>query len=90
MSKGRLAELRAHAEEGAELLVIRRDTLLWLLSHAEDCADLEQRLAVAVEALEEIADGNGCNARYGPGCDHECKRLAGTSLSRIGAGKEGE
>lgn len=32
------------------------------------------------EALDEIADGNGCNSRYGPGCDWECKHIARAAL----------
>lgn len=31
-------------------------------------------------ALEEIAEGNGCNSKYGPGCDTHCKQIAYEAL----------
>lgn len=33
------------------------------------------------EALEHIAEGNGCSSRYGPGCDTHCKTLARAALA---------
>ena len=32
------------------------------------------------KALEEIADGDGCNSRHGPGCNHRCKDIAREAL----------
>jgi hypothetical protein len=42
---------------------------------AENAALREDR-ARLVEALEEIAEGDGCNSRVGPGCDWKCKNIA--------------
>lgn len=44
--------------------------------HVKVRDSLQRRLGVCVEALEEIADGNGCNSKYGPGCDTACKDIA--------------
>lgn len=36
------------------------------------------------DALEEIADGNGCSSKYGPGCDVHCRALARAALDGKG------
>lgn len=33
-------------------------------------------------ALEEIAEGDGCNCRVGPGCDMKCKDIARAALAK--------
>lgn len=32
-------------------------------------------------ALDEIADGDGCNSKHGPGCDTRCKDIARRALA---------
>lgn len=44
-----------------------------LLIHAPDL----------LEALEEIADGDGCNCRVGPGCDWKCKDIAHAAITKV-------
>jgi len=36
----------------------------------------EARVSKLEAALEEIADGMGCDSKYGPGCDTHCKTIA--------------
>lgn len=52
--------------------------------------DLEQRSNAALiaaapdllAALEEIAEGDGCNCRVGPGCDMKCKDIARAAIAK--------
>jgi hypothetical protein len=62
----RLEELRAKVNAGA------------MLSRAE-CTQLLDALEKATTALEEIGEG-ACGAKYGPGCDGLCKRVAYEAL----------
>lgn len=39
------------------------------------------QLCAAREALEEIAEGDGCNSCLGPGCDQRCKVIASDVLA---------
>lgn len=38
-------------------------------------------------ALEEIAEGDGCNCRVGPGCDWKCKDIAHAAIAKAKRGK---
>lgn len=50
--------------------------------NSEDDKALVLAAPELLEALEEIADGDGCNCHVGPGCEWKCKDIARAAIAK--------
>lgn len=67
----------AALETDIEGLRIVAEGLVWAKKRN---AELEAENVALRAALEEIAEGDGCNCRVGPGCDMKCKDIARAAI----------
>lgn len=91
-SKHQAAKLRIDKMDTEALRIIGEAVEALKQRNAEleaENAALREDKARLVEALEEIAEGDGCNCRVGPGCDWKCKDIANMALDAARKGEKG-
>ncbi len=78
----------AALEKDLAVAIIAKYCRLHMKALEAENAALREDKARLVEALEEIADGDGCNCRVGPGCDWKCKDIARNALAKKARAKK--